>query len=252
MNDNSFFSLFLLGVALWGLSQIFGTGFVNSIVGGLQSLHGTDEYSTEVIIEPPDFYNEEFINSSLLSIEDIPLSEDEDSVPEYDRDDWRHWDNFRSSCWTIREEVLFRQNTGEAELRDREGNRTEEISEACEITSGEWLDPYTGEIFVNPQDLDIDHLVPLGEAHNSGGYSWDEETKRDYANSLDFPQHLIAVSASANRSKGASDPAQWMPDNTAFECQYVAFWIDVKNEWGLSMDEEERNFTNEVLTECVE
>jgi hypothetical protein len=31
----------------------------------------------------------------------------------------------------------------------------------------------------------------------------------------------LAVSRSANRSKGAKDPAQWMPQNVAFHCEYI-------------------------------
>jgi hypothetical protein len=47
---------------------------------------------------------------------------------------------------------------------------------------------------------------------------------------------LIAVSASSNRSKGASDPSEWMPPTTSFKCEYVYSWIQVKLRWQLSVD----------------
>ena len=76
--------------------------------------------------------------------------------------------------------------------------------------SGKWLDPYTGQIFTNPGDLDIDHMVPLAEAHRSGADTWTAEQREDYANDLFHTDGLIAVSASANRSKGSRDPSQWL------------------------------------------
>jgi len=44
------------------------------------------------------------------------------------------------------------------------------------------------------------------------------------------------VSASSNRSKGASDPAEWLPPNGGYHCQYVITWVEVKLRWQLSAD----------------
>ena len=76
-------------------------------------------------------------------------------------------------------------------------------SNQCRVESGIWAGPYTGEQFDGPGNLDIDHMVPLGNAHQSGGWAWSDARKRRYANDLSYDGHLIAVGASANRSKGS-------------------------------------------------
>ena len=78
--------------------------------------------------------------------------------------------------------------------------------------------------------------MPLKEAHESGGSTWSDAKKQDYANSLATSEHLIAVKASANRSKGAKDPAEWLPPNAAYRHKYAKIWVAIKRRWGLSAD----------------
>ena len=223
-------------------------GFV-SFVEGLQGLWGVKTVSVDV--SSPEFLTESYIDDLKIDFESyIDTGIFTEPVEGYDRDDWSHWDSYGSSCWNIRDEVLFRQAVRVDTMRDREGDVTEKKDEACEITSGEWLDPYTGSTFTNPQDLDIDHFVPLGEAYASGGDAWNDDKRRDYANDLSYPLHLVAVSSSANSSKGAKDPFEWMPENEAYTCQYLYHWIDIKEEWGLGMDKKEANFIENELTSC--
>jgi hypothetical protein len=67
-----------------------------------------------------------------------------------------------------------------------------------------------------------------------GGWAWDEQIREAYANDLEDPRTLVAVSASANRSKGDRDPAGWLPERDV--CTYVGNWIAVKARWHLSVD----------------
>lgn len=171
------------------------------------------------------------------------------SMDSYDRDQWRHWDNV-TSCWTVREEVLARDSAeGELTVLDGDGVVTGDPGAFCKVTGGVWWDPYTAETFTNPEDLDIDHVVPLAEAHRSGGAGWSEDQKADYANDL-RTGHLVPVAAGANRSKGDKDPADWMPPNDGVSCGYVATWIAVKHRWGLSVDEAEVKVLRDVLAGC--
>ena len=75
----------------------------------------------------------------------------------------------------------------------------------------QWHDPYTGRVFTDPSLLDVDHVVPLKEAFDSGAKEWSRDKMVRYFNDLEHKDHLIAVDRSANRSKGARDPARWLP-----------------------------------------
>ena len=115
------------------------------------------------------------------------------------------------------------------------------------MASGRWTDPYTGDVVEDPGKLDVDHMVPLANAHASGGHAWSEERKELYANSLVYPAHLIAVTASANRSKGADGPDGWRPPDRTYWCQYASDWIAIKKEWGLTGTEPEAAALREML-----
>jgi hypothetical protein len=88
----------------------------------------------------------------------------------------------------------------------------------CRVGGGVWRDPYTGQTFSDPREIDIDHMVPLKNAHQSGGWAWDPDRRRQYANNLTYRWHLVAVSRAANRSKGDRSPDQWKPEDPAFWC----------------------------------
>lgn len=119
----------------------------------------------------------------------------------------------------------------------------------CAVT-GEWMSVYDLTTFVAPGGMDIDHMVPLGEAWDSDASSWDSARREAYANDLDHPEALIAVSASSNRSKGDRDPAEWKPPNVAYWCRYAFEWVTVKVGWGLSADSAEVEALQEMLVTC--
>lgn len=128
------------------------------------------------------------------------------------------------------------QNTRE-EILEQESLVGVEKNKGGKIIWGIWFCPYSGLFFSNPNDLDVDHFVPLVEANRSGGYLWSREKKIRYANYMTDKNHLIAVWKKYNRSKGGKDISAWLP--LIYVQEYVYNWWSVKNDWRLCFDPEE-------------
>ena len=155
--------------------------------------------------------------------------------------DWSHWTDQDGDCQDTRNEVLA------AESRKPVKYRT---SRRCVVTRGLWVGLYTGRKVRNPRNLDVDHLVPLADAHRSGGWAWTQERKRRYANSLASKDHLIAVTAKANRQKADKSPDRWKPPRKRSWCRYATSWAKVKRKWGLSVTQAEAEALREMLSTC--
>lgn len=157
----------------------------------------------------------------------------------YDRDLFKHWiDDDRNGCDT-RREVLIAESTTPVV-----------VGAGCSITGGTWFSAYDGVTTTNASSFDIDHMVPLKEAWDSGAYSWDAATRQSFANDLSLDVSLIAVSASSNRSKSDRDPADWLPPSANYHCTYVDSWIAVKRAWNLAVDQSEYDALAAVLAGC--
>jgi hypothetical protein len=81
--------------------------------------------------------------------------------------------------------------------------------------------------------VQIDHIVPLALAWDLGARFWTDDMRLRFAND---PANLIAVAGGANQDKGDSEPATWMPPNTAFRCQYAIQFIAVLRGYALPID----------------
>ncbi|WP_435881780.1 HNH endonuclease family protein, partial [Streptomyces parvus] len=118
----------------------------------------------------------------------------------YERDSFKHWvDEDDDGCPT-RQEVLL----AEAVTAPEQGAR-------CTISGGSWTSYYDEVEVTDAKKLDIDHMVPLAEAWDSGAHDWTPERREAYANDLGSERSLVAVTAKTNRSKADKDPAAWMP-----------------------------------------
>lgn len=199
-----------------------------------------------------DFNAPEFNIETVQAVADaLPTNFNADAP--YNRGDWYHWDNYERTCWNVREEVLSRDALQDGTLTMLDSNkvRTDDKTQACYVAGGIWIDPFTGEEFSNPEDLDIDHVIALSYANAAGGADWDSDKKRQFANNLSYNKHLLAVSASANRSKGDKGPGDWMPPNEEFHCEYVTIWTKIAAEWGLSVTAKDKRAIKSTLDECA-
>ena len=158
----------------------------------------------------------------------------------YDRDLFRHWiDADRDGCDTRREV-----------LRD-EAVVEPTVGQGCALANGKWVSRYDGQTAEgNGRSFDVDHLVPLAESWESGAHGWSSQRREDYANDLGYENSLIAVSAGSNRSKGAQDPATWLPPEAGQHCWYAASWVHVKTRWTLAIDQTEKNTLLGILNGC--
>ncbi len=170
-----------------------------------------------------------------------PVAEVGSGLPAYSRSEWKHWIDADGDCQDARQEVLVAESTAPV---------TFTTASECRVATGVWIAPFSGLTVNDPSDLDIDHMIPLKNAHESGAWAWDAAKKEAYANSLDDPDHLIAVTASANRSKGAKGPESWKPAEQSYWCEYAQDWIRIKITWELAVTQEEANALLAMLEEC--
>jgi hypothetical protein len=128
------------------------------------------------------------------------------------------------------------------------------VGSGCSLSGGRWFSYYDRVNVYDSSDVDIDHMVPLAEAWDSGARNWATYTRERFANDLDDYRSLVGVTASSNRSKGDRDPVDWMP--TYYKCRYLREWVAVKHRWRLTVEDGrgnlERTDTAAGLTMDVE
>ena len=74
--------------------------------------------------------------------------------------------------------------------------------------------------------MQIDHVVALENAWQSGAHDWSTAKRHEFGND---PYNLLAVDGPANQEKGSASAAYWLPTNADYRCDYVARQIGVKD-----------------------
>ena len=156
----------------------------------------------------------------------------------YSRSLFKHWLDTDGDGCDAREQVLKRDAVGFAQVDPFR----------CYVVEADWLSPYDGRKTSDRTEVDIDHMVALKEAWDSGAWAWNEAQRTAFANDTSDSRTLIAVSASSNRSKSDRDPSNWLPPLRGYWCTYVSNWVSVKARWNLSMDQSEWGRLNNLLT----
>ncbi|HQZ33816.1 MAG TPA: HNH endonuclease family protein [Ilumatobacteraceae bacterium] len=158
----------------------------------------------------------------------------------YNRDLFAVWSDLDGNGCDTREDVLSAEEIG--------AQQAEQVG--CELPAGTWYSVYDATTTASPSTFDIDHLVPLKEAWDSGAWDWSPERRIAFANDMTDQRTLLAVSAESNRSKGDKDPSNWLPEPGHVR-QYLSDWVAIKARWSLSMDESEYGRIRNLLRrEC--
>ena len=126
-------------------------------------------------------------------------------------------------------------------------------SGSCKVASGLLYDPYTGLNinFVRGRKtsalVQIDHVVALENAWQSGAWKWSHAKRLKFGNDM---LNLLAVQGAANQEKGSASAAYWLPSNKSFRCDYVARQIAVKYKYDLSVTNAEKRSMASILHGC--
>ena len=166
-------------------------------------------------------------SSQLLeALATLPVAAEE-ARSGYARDLFPHWDDADDDGCNTRCEVLADQRRPD----------------------GLWLSAWDGYSTDDPDELQVDHVVALAEAWDSGAAGWSAARRDAFA---DDPANLLAVTASSNLRKGDKDAAEWFPSRAEANCLWASTVVRVKQRWDLSVDHAEAIAIGNLLRTCAD
>lgn len=193
---------------------------------------------------------------------------DEALRPDYKRSDWGRWlstgERGLNGC---------RFDTRHSQLRDA-GIRSpktfvmsDEKGKSCRVRSITITDAYTGIPYTgSARKVDVEEVVPMAEAHRSGGWKWTADEKQAFHND---PLNHVLVHESVNSSKSDRDPGgqrfgkkngvqviiqgkPWLPPDREAKCRFGVTWLTVKAKYRLAMDAAEVGGIVKAVAACSE
>jgi hypothetical protein len=176
--------------------------------------------------------------SNIDKAEEEAIEEGRSFVTLYNRNDWPHWSDDDKDCQNTRHELLISTSKKAVAFKTDDG---------CNVATGEWFDPYSGNTYFKSTELDLDHIVPLKFAHGHGADNWSRERKETFANDLD---NNILVLASLNRQKGAKGLDEWLPPNQSYRCEYITRFNAVMAKYDLRFIPAEQRIVNRMVKAC--
>jgi hypothetical protein len=156
----------------------------------------------------------------------------------YSRDLFPHWVDADGDGCSTRNEVLL-----------DEADTAPTRSGTCTLSGGRWYSYYDRVSWTNAADVDIDHMVPLAEAWDSGARTWTTATRQAYANDLGDYRSLVGVTDNVNQAKGDQDVAEWLPQFD--KCRYLREYVAVKHRWRLTVDSAEKTAMHNLAATCT-
>lgn len=168
----------------------------------------------------------------VTAVNDLPVAAEVRTG--YSRDKFRHWVDADGDGCSTRYEVLDVES---------------ETSVTCSnLAGGRWFSYYDRVSWTDPSRIDIDHMVALAEAWDSGARNWTTAQREAYANDLGDYRSLVGVTDSVNQSKGDQDIAEWLP--TYDRCRYLREFVAVKIRWRLTVNSGEKTAMQDLAAGC--
>ncbi len=152
----------------------------------------------------------------------------------YSRSSWGYPNDKNKDCQNTRAEVLIKRSSVQVRFRDES---------KCYVISGSWSDYYYPQVHTKASTVEIDHLVPLFHAYNTGAKSWSKKQKKQFANDS---ENLVITQKKYNRSKGAKTILSWLPVNKNYACKYMQQWFKIKNKYKLMISNKEIDFLRQA------
>ena len=122
--------------------------------------------------------------------------------------------------------------------------------ETVAAMGGHVYGPYTGRHFRSMRQTDVDHVVALSEAHDSGLCAAGPTVRRRFASD---PLNLALAAPEVNRcgtgGKCGFDAAEWQPSMN--KCWFAARVVDVKLKYRLTVDRREAAALHGILSACA-
>ena len=248
-------ALFAVIVLIIGLVYVSKNG-VDGLLGSDTTTSATDDeetnVQTETLAEVKNPYKA--VDPATALAPDLATAKSElaslqvkerASKAGYSRDQFGPaWDDVDGNKCNTRDDIL---------RRDLTNVRFKVRTHACTVISGTLNDPYTGKTIEfkrgkkTSSAVQIDHVVALSNAWQTGAQDLTAEQRRQLAND---PENLLAADGPANQQKSDADAADWLPSNTAYRCTYVARQVHVKAKYKLWVTADEKKVMERVLNSC--
>ena len=110
-----------------------------------------------------------------------------------------------------------------------------------------YKDPYTNLIIRDQSKIDYDHIIAAKYAWEHGAYSWTDEQRNTWSYDISIG---VDVSSSANRSKGAKGPSDWLPTGNPEDYCWSYFVIASTND--ISMTRNDFNVCKLQIYNCLD
>ncbi len=193
-------------------------------------------FSLGLVAVPSVASAEDYSAPLTQAISDLPVAAEVRTG--YSRDLFNHWIDADGDGCSTRSEVLI-----------AEADDPVTVGSGCSLSGGRWFSYYDRVSWTAASDVDIDHMVPLAEAWDSGARAWSSSERQAFANDLGDSRSLVGVTDDVNQTKGDQDPAEWLPQYD--QCRYLREFVAVKLRWRLSVDGGEKSAMSSLAAGCT-